>query len=593
MLDAGSSGTRLHVYRWLKSDAARQGLDALPALESKKKWTTKVKPGISTFGDKPKQVGPDYLAELFHKAKEIVPGHQAERTPLFLLATAGVRLLPDAQREHLLHEICQYAQKYTYFAVPDCQLHIQVIPGNVEGLYGWIAANYLLGGFDHRDTKITNHQTFGFLDMGGASAQIAFAPNSVETERHANDLTLLRLRTLDGEAKEYRVFTTTWLGFGVNEARRRYVEGLQTHQTNLTTKVMLDPCLPPGLSVTPSGDVFLPDSKTVDAGKVPIVKGTGDFQTCLEKTLPLLDKDHICEDEPCLIGGVHVPTIDFDVNHFVGVSEYWHTTHGIFEADAKDKTYDFNTYQNRVSTFCTRDWSDIQKDIDKHKWGEKVDERTAVEVCFKASYLINILHEGIGIPRVGLEPTPDTARNASSKILDGAKDLKPPSFQAIHKIDSTEVSWTLGQMLLFACSQIPPSHKNGVDAVGYGSNGGKDDFQSPAVLQVANPPTSSRRMPGLVIFLLILCFAGFLARRRRILDLFSKPKDDRGTYERMEGLDDIELEVAPDAEYSGSRSASRSNGRETPRWRSGSSEKILRGDSKTGSFDNLPQYAAR
>src|SRR5207237_4146402 len=76
--------------------------------------------------------------------------------------------------------------------------------------------------------------------------------------------------------------------------------------------------------------------------------GTGRFEECLRKVFPLLEKDAPCPDEPCLLNGVHVPAIDFDVNHFIGISEYWHTTHEIFEMAHKDKSYDFNTYQTRV-----------------------------------------------------------------------------------------------------------------------------------------------------------------------------------------------------------------------------------------------------
>ncbi len=80
---------------------------------------------------------------------------------------------------------------------PTGDLHIQVIAGDTEGLYGWIAANYLLGGFDSPEKHMhgKGHHTYGFLDMGGASAQIAFAPNNTEAEKHANDLKLLRMRT--------------------------------------------------------------------------------------------------------------------------------------------------------------------------------------------------------------------------------------------------------------------------------------------------------------------------------------------------------------------------------------------------------------
>ena len=475
-----------------------------------------------------------------------------------------MRLLPEDQRNELLDHICSYTRSCTKFLLPDCDVHIQVIPGEVEGLYGWVAANYLIGGFDspgeHAHGK--EHHTYGFLDMGGASAQIAFAPNATEAERHANDLKLLRARKMDGTAAEYQVFSTTWLGFGVNEARKRYIEALQKASGAIETKSLQDPCLPSGLDIDTRGDVFLPGSKEVN-GQTPYLIGTGEFDKCLIQTSPLLEKDHICEDAPCLLNGVHVPAIDFDVNHFVGVSEYWHTTHEIFESKHKDKAYDFNTYQQRVSEFCSQKWETIRKGIDKHEWGKKVDEKTAVEVCFKASWLINILHEGIGIPRVGLENTPDDKHNGTKTVLDNAKDKGfSASFQAVNKIDDTEVSWTLGKMVLYASSQVPPSDETALP-VGFGSNvpGIPPDFQyagSKSLYQSGNTtldsdaitddhwhsaflrPSSFRRIPGFILFILITSIAAFLlcgrSRRQRIYSRFTSPSRRGNTSPRKRRL---------------------------------------------------------
>lgn len=555
VLDAGSSGTRAHVYRWLdpgtaRRKASKKQLHSLPKLETKKKWTKKVHPGISTFGTKPELVGKDHLKKLFDHTRDIIPQDAVPDTPIFLLATAGMRLLPDLQRKNLLAEICSYAQSHTEFQITSCRSNFEVIPGETEGLFGWLATNYLLGGFDFPEDHEhgEGHHTYGFLDMGGASAQIAFSPNATESEKHADDLKLVRLRTINGAAFESRIFVTTWLGYGANEARRRYVEALLEESGSKDTAELEDPCLPIGLEITTQGDVLLPGS-TVQ-GKTPTLIGNGKFEECLHRTYPLLDKDAPCEDEPCLLHGVHVPAIDFDVNHFVGVSEYWHTTHEVFEMGHKDKAYDFNTYQQRVKEFCSDEWSTIAEGIEKHQWGKKVDEKTAVQVCFKASWLINLLHEGIGIPRVGLEETPGT-HNGTEEVLNSAKEKGyTESFQAVDRIDDTEVSWTLGKMILHASSQIPP-----LDAslpVGFGTNirgGGLPlDFQyaGPKVTSVPSsvnqthpdgPSTmpddeeetwrdtlfldqTPRRIPGILLFLLMLCFAIFLLcgrdRRQRL-----------------------------------------------------------------------------
>ncbi|KAH7115963.1 nucleoside phosphatase family-domain-containing protein [Dendryphion nanum] len=531
ILDAGSSGTRVHIYRWLNNDKARakaskSQLQSLPVIETDKKWTKKIHPGISTFGDKAHDVGPEHLEDLISHALKHIPLDEVPRTPLFLLATAGMRILPKSQQEAVLSEVCAFVKKTTKFLLPDCGMHVRIIEGETEGLYGWIAANYLLGGFDdveeHDHGK--GHHTYGFLDMGGASAQIAFAPNATEAERHANDLTLLRLRTVGGSALEYKVFVSTWLGFGVNQARRRYVDALL--EASPGAHEIPDPCLPTGLRVTREGKPIDPGSKE-EKGKEPQLVGTGVFKECLSKTLPLLEKEKACVDTPCLLNGQHAPAIDFDVNHFVGVSEYWHTTHEVFKMAHKDQAYDFKTYQEQVEEFCTQDWDTIEKGISKKKWGKKVDESTALEVCFKASWLISVLHDGIGVPRVGLEEL-NGDKNMTKAIIDGAKKkgfLDP--FQAVDKIGGVEVSWTLGKMVLYAASEVPPPSTEAL-AVGFGSNvahGIPSDFQYPggSYLPLGDSDNdslfsdNSRRIPGFLLFLLILFVIGFLmcGRERR------------------------------------------------------------------------------
>lgn len=494
-------------------------MHSLPKLETHKKWTKKIKPGVSTFGENPTAVGPEHLEELVDHALKIIPKDQIVDTPIFLMATAGMRLLPKVQQSALTREICTYLRGNTLFSLPDCDLQIQVIPGETEGLYGWIATNYLLGGFDHPEQHEhgKGHSTFGFLDMGGASAQIAFAPNTTEATKHANDLKLLRMRTLDGQRSEYKVFTATWLGFGVNQARETYVKKLLESYESDAGEVP-DPCLPKGLRTTPTGELV----DTASASGRTLL-GTGDFTSCLKQTYPLLGKDAPCADEPCLLNGQHVPAIDFDVNHFVGVSEYWHTTHGVFGKG--DTAYDLKGYQSKVEEFCTDDWNSIAGKIDARK---KDNAKEAQEACFKASWLINVLHDGIGIPRLGLEHTAHV--NASKGALEEAKEKGfMDTFQPMDKVDGIEVSWTLGPMVLYAAGQIPPRDAESLP-VGFGSNtidvpsdfsyaGSKwkeddddDDDWDDALEDFVDHAKPSKS--GFLLFVLILLFIGYLFRKR-------------------------------------------------------------------------------
>src|SRR5205814_10489253 len=107
-------------------------------------------------------------------------------------------------------------------------------------------------------------------------------------------------------------------------------------------------------------------------------------------------------------------------------------------------------------------------------------------------------------------------------------------FQAVDKIDDVEVSWTLGKMVLYAASQIPAP--NGTLPVGFVSNiaGIPSDFQyagsaytpfyDDGVEETDDwheqlfRSDSPRRIPGFLLFMLILAILAFLlcGRDRRM-----------------------------------------------------------------------------
>jgi golgi apyrase len=407
--------------------------------------------------------------------------------------------------------------------------------------------------------------------MGGASAQVAFAPNQTETTRHAKDLMFLRLRTLDGIEKEYRVFVSTWLGYGANEARRRYVQDLQKESKGKDA-VLHDPCLPKGLVLPVEGGAKL--------------LGSGSLSQCLNLQSPLLAKDMDCHDDPCLFGGVHAPAIDFDVNHFIGVSEYWHTTHEVFDMGG---AYDYATYSERVEQFCSRDWESIVIDLKRHKWGKKLDEEKARMVCFKAAWMMNVLHEGFGVPRLSKEfyQAPNADHNSTQDLIDSVKShgyLDP--FQSVDRIGGVEVSWTLGKAVLYASStvnsvKVPTtgeeiSNMDPKYMVGFGPNNDRlymdGEFYAPSgsVVPISSSSPLSRlsesfghRVPGLLLFFTMICVAIWLVigknRRNMILALatrkwFKKRRKIMGAsgiYERLEAGEMDDDNDGDDEEFGG------------------------------------------
>lgn len=423
-----------------------------------------------------------------HARSHIPPSVQPD-TPLFLLATAGMRLLSPAQQAQVLQSTCQFLKFHSNFridgpsAAGPCGSSVRIITGEEEGLFGWIAVNYLMDGFTGKSSDST---TYGFLDMGGASTQIAFEPSEKDRDK-SRDLIDVRLRLLGGEEIHHEVFVTTWLGYGTNQARERYVgHAIKAHENKYEdsraegsplgsptdAEVVLDPCLPKDLALVES-PVYV-ESSTSHARQAHKLLGTGSFEQCLKKTLPLLNKDIPCPDAPCLFNGVHVPPINFSVSHFIGVSEYWYSSDHIFGLGGP---YDFVQYERAASEFCARDWEEIVKEhkqtrqraghsgdgevveggqvVEVGKWGEKVELSRLQMQCFKAAWIANVLHDGIGMPRIVDPGGNDSTHGEEVAEQAKTKGLGKPTFQSLDSVGDIAISWTLGKMVLEASKEVP------------------------------------------------------------------------------------------------------------------------------------------
>ena len=407
-----------------------------------------------------------YLAPLFDHARSIIPPSQLAQTPVYILATAGMRLVPDSQSSAILRGACKYIRDSTPFRLKDCEEQVRIISGEEEGVYGWVAINYLMDGFDAHGRadkgKGRHSSTYGFLDMGGASTQIAFEPSTEARKEHADNLLNVNLRLLDGVDVHHPVFVTTWLGYGTNQARERYVEAsiaqyLKEHPPDLQTtanlgsekpmQVISDPCLPKSLLLT----------ETKHSGYA--MQGTGDFPACLRKAAPLLNNELPCPDEPCLMG-VHVPPIDFNVNHFIGISEYWYSTQDIWSLGG---AYDFPTFGMSAMEYCAQNWDTIVRDYAEggQRWvpGHKPADVHRLEMqCFKAAWIVNVLHDGIGIPRLAVDKGGEGGKgNGTEEVAAKAGEKGFTSFQSVNEINDVAVSWTLGRMVLEVTDSIPRS----------------------------------------------------------------------------------------------------------------------------------------
>ena len=475
---------------------------------------------------------------------EIIPPSLHHETPLFLLATAGMRLLDIHQQRAVIEATCMFFRTHSSFRlepssnIGPCGSSIRIISGEEEGLFGWIAVNYLMDGFASHEE---NHRaTYGFLDMGGASTQIAFEPSESEkahlSKATSDNLVEVRLRLLGGEEIQHRVFVTTWLGYGTNQARERYlgqeVVEWEAHSEHSPETPIPDPCLPKGLTLD---EYPIPDNVPSDSHfrKLHRFVGKGSFSQCVKETAPLLNKTVPCPDSSCLFNGVPAPKIDFSLSKFIGVSEYWYSAEHVFGLGG---AWDYVEYERAATKFCSREWDDIMAEHNRtrllldgkisgengevFRWGKEVGLNRLKMQCFKAAWIVNVLHEGIGMPRI-VDPGGNVTSHDSGQAGEKAHDkhlgeIGKPSrpFQSVDTVGGTAISWTLGKMVLEASKEVPAlSHDlpplSDPDPHGYGLAGQPhihDSHRGGLSMQAAFP----------VVFLLVGALAYVLRQLLRV-----------------------------------------------------------------------------
>lgn len=224
MFDAGSTGTRIHVYTFIQSNS-----EQLPVLDNE--MFHSIKPGLSAYADYPETAG-ETVRMLLKVAKKTIPRLDWKRTPLVLRATAGLRLLPAAKARALLDQV-QLVFDDSPFLVPDDS--VSIMNGTNEGILAWISLNFLTGHLNAHAKK-----TVGILDLGGGSTQITFLPKLRKTiESAPGDDYLARFDFLNST---FELYTHSYLGNGLMAARLATLGALGAE--GLEWRVFKSSCLP-------------------------------------------------------------------------------------------------------------------------------------------------------------------------------------------------------------------------------------------------------------------------------------------------------------------------------------------------------------
>uniref|UniRef100_A0A8C6QVC9 nucleoside diphosphate phosphatase n=1 Tax=Nannospalax galili TaxID=1026970 RepID=A0A8C6QVC9_NANGA len=213
MFDAGSTGTRIHVYTFVQELSGQ-----LPFLEGE--IFESVKPGLSAFVDQPKR-GAETIQGLLELAKDSIPRSHWKTTPVVLKATAGLRLLPEQKAQALLFEVEEIFKK-SPFLVPEDS--VSIMDGSYEvkcGISRILTLGFSLTGQLHGHGQ----ETVGTLDLGGASTQITFLP---QFEKTLEQTPRGYLTSFEMFNSTFKLYTHSYLGFGLKAARLATLGALET-----------------------------------------------------------------------------------------------------------------------------------------------------------------------------------------------------------------------------------------------------------------------------------------------------------------------------------------------------------------------------
>lgn len=395
ILDGGSSGTKLKVYKWNSrtsdsiNDRQYINKDVIRDLHLVK--STKFKPSIDKFALRLDELD-GYFDTIMQSAVQEIPQKKHGQTPLYFLATAGLRILPINVTENLLSAIEKFLQESSKNPFHTPENSVRVLSGEEEGVYAWVAANYLRGFFW---SDMSRNEAVGVLEMGGGSTQIAFLPDH---SIYAN-----MFPTQIGDVT-YHLYAHSYLFYGQNYIISRindYLVALSGSKRSTE-----NPCMLTG------------DNKTVlSLGESVHIQGSSNSEECLKIISIFLETadDSWCYPKPCAIGRTYQPPVQDLVFYAISAFAYAPT---YLEALDEVGRLNLTLLKSKAAQHCSKTLDEVVN--------------TGLEAQYASPYCVM----GLYIP---------------SLLLDayGFSQEKNAVFVK-SSINGVNIDWALGAMLLFA-----------------------------------------------------------------------------------------------------------------------------------------------
>lgn len=364
-IDAGSGGSRIYLYKW---PSAQTGRRAFIQPQTNASWALSIGPGLGTFASRIGDLE-GYLNILLHFAEgtiqnEGVDARRLSTFPLFLKATAGMRVLKDLDREAIMAEVRRVFASSPFYFVSN---NARVISGEEEGVLDWIAVNY------QRKTLFDPAAQIGIIDVGGASVEVTTVPPT----DIIGDYFALRLRD-----HTIGVYTHSYLQFGLNLAHSRALYELVRTSEPDDKGAFTSPC-------HPRGSAFSVKRKAIDP-LFPVshhteFKGDGAWDGCVAVAAALLKKHESCWTWHCGPAGEYQPSLGVRPVQLLGHAQTTVLDELLLTEDAS-----LDEIKHAGSAVCGMSNSDLKRAY------PDIDPEHSARFCWNAVWLHTLLHEGFG-----------------------------------------------------------------------------------------------------------------------------------------------------------------------------------------------------
>ncbi|EAY19446.1 hypothetical protein TVAG_101640 [Trichomonas vaginalis G3] len=198
VIDAGSTGSGLYIYSYENSDDLNS-FTAFRDSQGQQAYFRSNIPFHTSINDTQKL--DQVFTELIVNGSNIfLSPVNRTLTPIFILLTGAVRILPKTEQETIRTVLYKYLKSHFDYEIK--YSYVRVVSGDEEGLFAWISTNFICG-------FLKSGNTIAVAEMSGTFLQFAVeAPKD-----YPSGLKKCLYRINDGN-HTYKVFFHSWNAFG-------------------------------------------------------------------------------------------------------------------------------------------------------------------------------------------------------------------------------------------------------------------------------------------------------------------------------------------------------------------------------------------